>query len=121
MVEIDGLKIWGSPWTPTFYNWGFNANKYRMQEIVNAIPKCDVLITHGPPLMILDYAGRDRAGCPTLRNAVLERIKPELHVFGHIHAGAGAYTENGIQFINVAMVDERYQVVHNPYVVEITK
>ena len=121
MVEIDGLKIYGSPWTPEFYNWGFNAGKYKMQEIVNKIPKCDVLITHGPPYGILDWAGRDRCGCPALRNAVLGRIQPRIHCFGHIHAGAGAHTEDGIQFINAAMCNEKYQVVYEPWIVEIDK
>ena len=23
-IEIEGLKIWGSPFTPTFFNWAFN-------------------------------------------------------------------------------------------------
>jgi Icc-related predicted phosphoesterase len=121
MVEIDGLKIWGSPWTPTFYNWGFNANKYKMQEIVNKIPKCDVLITHGPPYLIQDWSGPQHVGCPALRNAILGRIKPKLHVFGHIHAGAGAHTEDGIQFINAAMVNERYEIVNNPWVITLER
>ena len=26
-VELYGIKIWGSPWTPWFYDWAFNAQR----------------------------------------------------------------------------------------------
>ena len=45
----------------------------------------DILITHGPPLAHLDG---DRCGCCALL-AALWRVRPQLHVFGHVHAGRG--------------------------------
>lgn len=30
---------------------------------------------------------RERVGCLDLLNAVTERVRPKLHVFGHIHEG----------------------------------
>jgi hypothetical protein len=54
-VEIEGLKIFGSPYQPLFYNWGFQYHASRAEEIWSAIPKdTDILITHGPPHGILD-------------------------------------------------------------------
>src|SRR5262245_57714244 len=55
-VEVEGLRFWGSPWQPWFYDWAFNlargeplAAKWRL------IPEqTDVLITHGPPAGICD-------------------------------------------------------------------
>ncbi len=55
-VIIDGIKFYGSPWTPEYYNWAFMlprgpaiADKWKL------IPEdTDVLITHGPPHGILD-------------------------------------------------------------------
>ena len=49
------------------------------------------MLTHGPPLNILDttYYGQENVGCAHLRRAV-ERCKPRLHCFGHIHEGWGA-------------------------------
>jgi hypothetical protein len=44
----------------------------------------NILITHGPPLGILD----DGQGCSALRRAVI-RVKPRLHCFGHVHTGYG--------------------------------
>jgi hypothetical protein len=43
-----------------------------------------VLITHTPPRHHLDLG----LGCPFLL-AELWRVKPKLHVFGHVHGGAG--------------------------------
>jgi Icc-related predicted phosphoesterase len=44
-----------------------------------------VLITHGPPYDILDLTIRkDKAGCKGLLKFV-EKIKPQVHIFGHIH------------------------------------
>lgn len=44
----------------------------------------DVLVTHTPPKFHRDLA----LGCPGLLEEVW-RVKPKLHVFGHIHWGAG--------------------------------
>jgi Icc-related predicted phosphoesterase len=46
----------------------------------------DVLVTHGPPYGILDVTYENlTVGCEELAIAVKDRIKPRLHVFGHIH------------------------------------
>ena len=52
--EIYGYKIWGSPWTPTFWNWAFNAERGEaMAYYMNKIPEgTEILITHGPPFDI---------------------------------------------------------------------
>ena len=57
-VKINGIKFYGSPHTPAFNNWAFNVERDsdEIEEIWNKIPNdTDVLITHGPPLGILDY------------------------------------------------------------------
>ncbi|KAI9371527.1 Metallo-dependent phosphatase-like protein [Aspergillus egyptiacus] len=53
-------------------------------------PAVDILLTHGPPHGILDFVpGAGNVGCESLYRAV-ERSRPALHVFGHIHEGYGA-------------------------------
>ncbi|KAH6628848.1 Metallo-dependent phosphatase-like protein [Chaetomium tenue] len=47
-----------------------------------------ILITHGPPKLHLDRRAIHRAGCPYLLSEVA-RLRPRLHVFGHIHAAHG--------------------------------
>lgn len=55
MVEIEGIKIFASPYTPYFVG---NAFQYRLnheQIIWNTIPEnIDLLVTHCPPYEILD-------------------------------------------------------------------
>lgn len=85
-------KVWGSPWQPWFCDWAFNVQRgEKMKEKWDLIPSdTDVLITHGPPHGILDknYEGQP-CGCEELLKAVQERVKPRLHIFGHIHEGYG--------------------------------
>jgi len=47
MVEIEGLKIYGAPWTPYFLGWAFNLHRgHRLREKWNKIPRgIDVLVT----------------------------------------------------------------------------
>ncbi len=132
--EIDGVKFWGSPWQPEFNNWHFNlprgmalANKWAR------IPDdTDVLITHGPPLGIMDECaewhptfGLSRrslihVGCKEMATA-LERVNPKIHIFGHIHEGAGVLEQDGCTYINAASMDGSYDLVHPPRIVEIWK
>jgi Icc-related predicted phosphoesterase len=114
-IGFEGLKIWGSPYTPTFMRWHFMRN--RGQEIKkhwDLIPAdTDILITHGPPHEILDETEEgDKAGCEDLRDAVLNKIKPKIHCFGHIHEQGGKITEiGGVKFVNCSYVNERYRPV----------
>ena len=48
------------------------------------------MLTHGPPGKVLDKTSNgENAGCEHLLRAV-ERCRPRLHCFGHIHEGWGA-------------------------------
>lgn len=50
----------------------------------------DIVMTHGPIKYVLDINNDGQsAGCEHLRRAI-ERVKPKLHCFGHIHTGYGA-------------------------------
>ena len=56
MVEVGGLKIYGSPWQPRFYDWAFNVDRGEaIAKKWEPIPEgLDILITHGPVFGILD-------------------------------------------------------------------
>lgn len=85
------LMVYGSPFTPQY---GTSAFQYSPDpqfwtEVfapLRGVP--DILITHGPPKCHLDARDFHRAGCPYLGGEVA-RIRPRLHVFGHIHASYG--------------------------------
>lgn len=90
-VEILGLKIWGSPVTPSFGNgWAWNKPRHKLYEFWEHIPEgMDIIVTHGPPKGVLDltinYNGTlEVCGCAALSN-VLAKRKPKLVCFGHIH------------------------------------
>jgi Icc-related predicted phosphoesterase len=89
-VTIEGIKIWGSPYTPTFGDWHFMKARHKLDKVWQSAPDdTDIFVTHGPPKGILDltYSFENnlfRCGC----NALLKRlltIKPILALFGHIH------------------------------------
>ena len=49
---------------------------------------------HGPPLGRGDQCHHGgRAGCYDLLKAVQGKVKPRLHVFGHIHEGFGVSSD----------------------------
>jgi Icc-related predicted phosphoesterase len=101
--EIGGLRFYGSPWTPLFWDWAFMLPDAELVEKWKAIPSgLDVLITHGPPHGVLDLTNRnDRAGSLALLHRVRE-AKPRLHVFGHIHEAAGRADSDGTAFVNAS-------------------
>ncbi|VDM42483.1 unnamed protein product [Toxocara canis] len=59
MVELFGIRIYGTPWQPKMDNWAFNLP--RGQPLLtkwNQIPTgVDVLITHSPPLGKFYFTG----------------------------------------------------------------
>jgi len=90
-VTIEGIKIFGSPNTPTFNNWYFMKSRDKMHNHWDKVDEdTDVFVVHGPPKGILDLSyNRDNileyCGCTSLRKHILDRIKPQLCLFGHIH------------------------------------
>lgn len=118
---IDGIKFYGSPWQPWFYNWAFNLERgSQIRKKWDLIPKdTDVLITHGPPYGILDRTpnGED-VGCSDLKDIVVS-IKPKAHIFGHIHHSYGFKNIDSTLYINTSICNERYQPVNKPFLFEL--
>ncbi|KAF9885375.1 hypothetical protein FE257_012993 [Aspergillus nanangensis] len=78
------LRIYGSPYSPRNGNWAFQYP--RSKDAWDDIPEgIDILITHCPPRAHLDLLN---FGCVHLLRH-LWRVRPRLHVFGHVHEGAG--------------------------------
>ena len=117
-TEIMGLKFYGSPWTPRFYDWAFNADTDKLSEVWSAIPaEIDFLITHGPPFGILDETEEgNKIGCKILLQEIQTRIKPKYHVFGHDHEGYGSKVIDGTNFINASSCNRRYLPVNPPII-----
>lgn len=121
-IEIEGLNFYGIPVQPPYNNWAFNRPEEKLIEHWKAIPdNTDVLITHGPPNSIFDFSVYDKihTGSPSLYFEVVDRIKPKLHCFGHIHSGYGIKVIENTTFINASNLDERYMCVNDPVLFEI--
>jgi Icc-related predicted phosphoesterase len=121
MVEIDGLKIYGSPWQPRFYDWAFNVNRGEAiaKKWENIPENLDILITHGPPFGILDDTIHgQRVGCEELYMKVT-KVKPKYHVFGHIHYGYGMKMMEDTTYINASNLGERYEYRNKPVLIHL--
>jgi Icc-related predicted phosphoesterase len=118
MVEINGIKIYGSPWQPRFYNWAFNVDRgdaiaKKWENIPHGL---DILVTHGPVFGILDDTIQGiRVGCEELYKKVME-VKPKYHICGHIHYGYGTRLMDETVFINASSLGENYQYENEPIV-----
>jgi Icc-related predicted phosphoesterase len=124
-ITIDGVRFYGSPWQPEFEDWAFNVkSQAAIKKYWDDIPiGVDVLITHGPPK---GHGGktmrrRDDVGCPVLLDTILNRVKPALHVSGHIHEGYGVSRQGDIYFVNASSMNYRYDLVNQPVVVDLIK
>ena len=121
--QVDGVRFWGSPWQPWFFDWAFNLQ--RGDEIAAKwarIPDdTEVLITHGPPR---GHGDLTRAGEPVGCADLLTRIgalHPAVHCFGHIHEGYGLSSDDHTLFVNASSCTLAYEPVNPPLVVDLVK
>ena len=123
-VEIDGIKFWGSPVQPWFYDWAFNKVGETIKPHWDMIPSdTNVLITHGPIKGFLDMTLEgDSVGCPYLKDRIGELKDLKLHVCGHIHEAYGIFeTGNGVTLVNASVLNRNYYMTNRPIIVEINK
>ncbi|MCL6216769.1 metallophosphatase domain-containing protein [Zunongwangia pacifica] len=120
-ITIEGLKIWGSPYTPGNGNWAFNLERGRtIRKKWNLIPhNTDILITHTPPYGILDESKTYKnIGCEELLKQIVD-IKPQLHLFGHVHDDFGKKNIGPTLFINSAVMDSKNRLINGISIVEL--
>lgn len=137
-MEAMGKKFWGSPWTPTFYDWHFMADRGEaIAQHWAKIPKdTDVLITHGPPFGYLDKSNNwDSANGKRFEDCLGDRdlyqyaygngAYLDLHVWGHIHGSGGRqvkhWNDDGwpTLMVNASIMDEAYMPTHKPVVIDL--
>lgn len=141
-VNIEGFNIYGSAITPWFYNWAWNRTRgdvtgthYFSGKVKSALPikqewdkipdNTNILVTHGPPKGILDMVTfvddtpKERVGCDDLMNRILQLPELKLHVFGHIHCGAGEHYFNGVKYVNASICDEQYMPTNPVRIIEL--
>jgi Icc-related predicted phosphoesterase len=103
-TTVEGLRIYGTPWTPRFYDWHWMLSGAALQANREQIPHdLDILISHGPPHSYRDMTwSRNPAGCEYLTAALMTR-KPRLTVCGHIHEDHGVVRAPWGLVANVAL------------------
>lgn len=121
-ITIEGLNIYGTPYSPFFYNWAFPTFPDHEREKGgitasrwNKIPEnTDIVLVHGPPLNILDKTTSDEhTGCPFLAEKIAQ-VEPLLCIFGHIHEAYGCKQIENIIYANVSTLNFNYNVQNKP-------
>lgn len=114
------IEVYGSPWTPAFYDWAFNLPRGEaLDRVWSKVPgSTDVLISHGPPLGRGDFTDHSgRSGDYDLLQHVQNRIRPRLHVFGHIHQGHGYSFDGHTLFCNASSLNSETEIASRPCIV----
>jgi len=121
-IEIDGVRFWGSPITPRFFDWSFMREPGAdIDKHWRLIPEnTQILVTHGPVWGVLDLVDRgegetENTGCEFLARRV-EQVQPRYHVFGHIHEGYGQEKKGTTTYLNVSTMDKHYRIANAPVV-----
>lgn len=127
LVEVDGLKIYGTPWVPIIsYRWAFEAEHDKLVQKFSQIPQgVDILLTHTPPRfnhlgVSLEYWPDSKDfGCSELADAVFKK-EPKMCFCGHIHSGDHMMNKLGqTEVWNVARVNESYEAAYEPMAVNV--
>ncbi|XP_022232746.2 UPF0046 protein C25E10.12 [Drosophila obscura] len=123
LLELWGVRIYGSPWQPEFCRWAFNVPRgAACLEKWNQVPAgVDILVTHTPPVGHGDLCCSGvRAGCVELLSSVQQRVRPKYHVFGHVHEGYGITSDGRIIYVNASTCDINYLPNNPPIVFDVT-
>jgi Icc-related predicted phosphoesterase len=122
-VEIEGIKIWGSPHQPAFWGWAFNIPRgVGCRLMAEKIPTdTDILITHGPPARQRDLTEYGtRVGCEDTLRVIENRVKPIVHVFGHIHNSWGVSHNEKTHFVNASSCSYDDEFLNHHIIFDIT-
>lgn len=119
-IELEGLKIFGTPYCKIFGNWAFMREPERLKQYYSEIPKdLDILISHDCPYGVHDiivedspWANGEHIGNPQLLDAIKDK-QPKYHFSGHLH-GTSHEPENIDNTISysVSLVNEKYRAVY---------
>lgn len=99
-VTIEGVK---------FFGIAYNHSERLIPE------GTDIVITHEPPIMILDESAGTHWGNFPLFKRIME-VRPRYHLFGHAHESCGTLKQDNIIFSNGAILDNFYHISHQPKV-----
>ena len=132
MIELYGLKIWGSPWVkPKTYRVGplkpFERKVEDMHKAFALMPDdIDILVTHVTPEVPGSRIAGDpqkKMGSEVLRE-VIEAKRPKVCMCGHIHASEHHPVRLGDTVVmNVSIIKDkdRFHAAYKPRIFTMTK
>lgn len=91
-ATIAGVEFWGLggavPPTP-FGLWSYDLTEADAERLLQDCPSGGILVTHSPPLGLLDVSSQGKHLGSRAVLATLERCRPRLAVCGHVHDSSG--------------------------------
>ena len=128
-IELEGLKIFGTPWCHQFGRWAFMAEDEDLEDIYTDIPEnVDILLTHDAPYGTSDVLFQnfgwnigEHIGCAPLRDAIIEK-KPKIVLHGHLHStnhDRERLAESDVY--NVSLLDEHYELIYEPLILDLNE
>ena len=116
-VEIEGLKFYG---VPLFMQDCMDGS---YEGFFEDIPDdTDILVTHQPPMGIMDLTdygtGKKHHGNLALMNRI-DQLHLKYHLFGHEHETNGIVRLNDTVFSNAAVLDRQYEWQSKPRVIQV--
>jgi Icc-related predicted phosphoesterase len=97
-ATIDGVTFWGLgggvPETP-FGTWSWDLSEAAAEALLAPCAQADVLVTHSPPKGLGDLTSTGLSVGSTAIRAAIERLQPQLALFGHVHEAWGARGQIG--------------------------
>ena len=120
IVYVEGIKIFGSPFSPKYGNWCFMKEDFELKKLYQEIPQdTKILITHSPAFGILDKTCEGfNAGSKSLLEKIEDLRFLRYHICGHIHEAYGIEMMGIRDSINASVVDENYVLKNLPVVVD---
>jgi calcineurin-like phosphoesterase family protein len=125
---VGKFKVYGTPWVKSFDGMNPHCKAFtldteeQLAEKWSLIPEdVDILITHSPPLTILDrnIDGLQVGSAGLLAQHItnFKPIIPKLWVWGHIHEAYGQHGPrfwNNTKYVNASLVNFNYKPVNKP-------
>jgi Icc-related predicted phosphoesterase len=114
-IEIEGFKIWGSPYNSYNHGGAFSRNKDEICVHWDKIPgNTDMVVIHTPAYGVLDENARgEHEGCKDLMRRLV-RVEPKYFICGHQHGARGCEYHYGIHFINASITNDEFEIMHKP-------
>ncbi|KAK2169126.1 hypothetical protein LSH36_12g17005 [Paralvinella palmiformis] len=136
-INLYDINFYGTPWNNSI---GMSFYEQKLKSVWEKVPEdTDILITHIPPFGINDYGCNkfwdgetwicdycteanpekgpvyhgyySHQGCPHLKEAIFSKIRPKIHLFGHVHNRNGVVQHKGILFCNGALQYRQVPIV----------